>query len=247
MEINKIRVVKKRDYPGLGKLYDAFDVSDDGEICLTIGGDGTFLKAAREFTGPILPIREGGRDSLGFNADYTLADIDKVIHGLRNKLFTIEEYSKLKFTYDRTVYNAINDVILYRVNAKTVHCRIYYFEDKSKKLLYPADLKGDGVIFSGQIGSTAYNFIANGPIIYGLDIITVTPIMANYRTSVVCNKEFYVEITKNIGYIEYDGIKLDELSKGDSFTIKKSDKKIQIIKLKEKESFSKKLSRLFNF
>ena len=45
---------QKKNYPELKKLYSKFDVSDDAEICLAVGGDGTFIKAANEFDGPIL-------------------------------------------------------------------------------------------------------------------------------------------------------------------------------------------------
>lgn len=247
MEIKRIKVVEKRDYPEVRKLYKFFEVSNDGEICLAVGGDGTFLKAAREFEGPILPVRGGEKDSLGFHADFTVLDIDEIIMNLMETSYTVDEYSKLRVTFKGEVHEAVNDIVLSRATPKAIHCRIYYFDDKERQPLYPQDLKGDGVIFSGQIGSTAYNYSAHGPIIYEMDAIAVTPITANYTISVVSKKNFYTEVTKNAAILEYDGIELDKLSSGDSFTVEESDKKVKVISLRRRESFSQKLARLHVF
>jgi len=247
MRVKRIKIVKKRDYPEVGKLYESFEVCEDGEVCLAIGGDGTFLEAAREFEGPILPIRGGEKDSLGFHADLTVGDVDEIIKGLKGNSYSVEEHPKLKITYKGGIYDAVNDVVLFRANPKTIHCRVYYYENGERKPLYPKDLRGDGIVFSGQIGSTAYNFFAHGPIIHGVDTIAVTPISANYKVSIVSGKEFYVEVTKNVGSIEYDGVELGILSKGESFTVRKSDKKLRIIRLRRRESFSEKLARLHTF
>ena len=53
----KIKIISKKNYPKLKKLYSKFDISEDAEVCLAVGGDGTFIKAANEFDGPILPVR----------------------------------------------------------------------------------------------------------------------------------------------------------------------------------------------
>jgi len=247
MGIKRIKLVEKRDYPEVRKLYKFFEVSNDGEVCLAVGGDGTFLKAAREFEGPILPVRGGEEDSLGFHADFTVRDMDEIILNLTDSLYTIREYPKLQVAFKNNIYEAVNDVALLRATPKTIHCRIYYYENGERELLYPKDLKGDGVIFSGQIGSTAYNYFAHGPIIYGLDAIVVTPILASYDVSVVSKKVFYTEVTKNIATLESDGVELGKLSTGDSFIVEESDKKVKIITLRKKESFSQKFSRLHRF
>ena len=66
----RIKLIKNRNYPELKKLYGEFDVGDDGEICVAVGGDGTFVKAAKSFPGPILPIRSDDPGSVGYYADH---------------------------------------------------------------------------------------------------------------------------------------------------------------------------------
>jgi len=108
-------------------------------------------------------------------------------------------------------------------------------------------VRGDGIIFTRQIGSTAYNFFAHGPVLLDLDTFIVTPISANHDFSIIANKDFSVEITKGVGFLEYDGITIAKLRVGDSFTTTKSDKTVKIVRLRKREKFSDKLARLQTF
>ena len=236
MGIRRICIVKRKDYPEVSRIEENFKIRDEGEICIAIGGDGTFLEAARKFDIPILHIRGGEKESLGFHADVTLKEIDGIIRELQSDTYSIKEYPKLQITHKSGVTDAVNDAIFFRGNPKSVHCKIYNYEEKGKKaLIYPSDIKGDGVIFSRQIGSTAYNFSAHGPIIYEVDVIVITPISANFKFSIISNKNFYVKVTKNLGSLQCDGVEIDQLSKGDVFTVKRSKKVVKVIKLKKME------------
>jgi NAD+ kinase len=248
MDLRRISIVKRKDYPEVDKLEESFEVCDEGEICIAIGGDGTFLEAAKEFDLPILHIRGGERDSLGFHADVDLGDVDEVVEELKDNRYSIEEYSKLRIACKNRFYDAINDAVLFRAKNRSVHCKVYYYDGGGDKTpLYPNDLKGDGVIFSRQIGSTAYNFSAHGPIIYGVDVLAITPISANFRFSIVSDGAFSVEVTKNVASLQCDGVEIDRLSRGEAFTVNRSDRVVKVVKLKKTESLSEKLARLRKF
>jgi NAD+ kinase len=248
MGIKRISIVKRKEYPQVSRIEENFEIRDKGEICIAIGGDGTFLEAARKFDVPILHIRGGEKESLGFHADVALKEVDVIIRELQSGSYSIKEYPKLRIKHKRGVTDAVNDAVLFRGNPKSVHCKICHFDEEGKKaLIYPSDIKGDGVIFSRQIGSTAYNFSAHGPIIYGVDVIAITPISANFKFSIISNKDFSVKVTKNIGLLQCDGIEIDRLLKGDEFTVNRSKKVIKVIKLKKMEGFSEKLARLLKF
>jgi NAD+ kinase len=248
MGIKRISIVKRKEYPQVSRIEENFEIRDKGEICIAIGGDGTFLEAARKFDVPILHIRGGEKESLGFHADVALKEVDVIIRELQSGLYSIKEYPKLRITHKSGVTDAVNDAVLFRGNPKSVHCMICHFDEDGKKaLIYPSDIKGDGVIFSRQIGSTAYNFSAHGPIIYGVDVIAITPISANFKFSIISNKDFSVKVTKNIGLLQCDGVEIDRLLKGDEFTVNRSKKVIKVIKLKKMEGFSEKLARLLKF
>ena len=73
------------------------------------------------------------------------------------------------------------------------------------------------------------------------------PISANFKFSIISNKNFFIKVTKNIGFLQCDGVEIDRLSKGDVFTVNRSKKVVKVIKLKNMEGFSKKLARLLKF
>lgn len=248
MSINNISIVKKNSYPQIRELEKNFKVSNDGEICLAIGGDGTFLKATAMFDCPILHIRSGEKGSLGFHADVTLDDIKEIIEELKQGKYVVDRYSKLRLIYRDKTFDAVNDIILVRGSPRAIHFKINYYDEHGEELpLYPRDVRGDGVIFAKQIGSTAYNYFAHGPILLDTDAISVTPIVANNAFSIVTNKNFHVTVTKRNGLLECDGINIAKLREKDSFTITNSDKVVRAVRLNNNEKFSDKLARLENF
>ncbi|MFH0896912.1 MAG: hypothetical protein V1850_02540 [Candidatus Bathyarchaeota archaeon] len=248
MSVGRVSIVKKRAYPELGMIEKNFQISDHGEICFAVGGDGTFLRAAEKFDCPILHIRSEEKNSLGCRADVSLSEIKEVIADLKQGRYIIERHPKLRVTYRNQTCNAVNDVVLFRAGPKAIHFAVDYYDNEGDELqLYPEDVRGDGIIFTRQIGSTAYNYFAHGPVLLDLDTFIVTPISANHAFSIVTNKDFRVEITKGIGFLEYDGVNIAKLRLGDSFTVTKSDKTVKIVRLKRREKFSDKLARLESF
>jgi NAD+ kinase len=248
LSIEHVSIVKKRSYPELETIKKNLQVSDHGEVCLAIGGDGTFLRASEKFNCPILHIRSGERNSLGCRADVSLSKINEIIEDLKQGRYIIERYPKLQITYRNQTYNAVNDAVLFRADPKNIHFAVNYYDNEGNELpLYPKDVKGDGIIFTRQIGSTAYNYFTHGPILFDVDAFVVTPISTNYAFSIVTNKSFKVQITRNIGFLEYDGVNIAKLSERDFFTVTKSDKTVKIVRLRLREKFSDKLARLKNF
>ena len=66
-DIKKVKLVIKKNYPELEKVYQLFDVVEtNADICISVGGDGTLLKAVSEFDGPVLPIGGVSEKSLGY-------------------------------------------------------------------------------------------------------------------------------------------------------------------------------------
>lgn len=248
MSVERVSIVKKRAYPELEMIEKNFQISDHGEICIAVGGDGTFLRAAEKFDCPILHIRSEEKSSLGCRADVSLSEIKEVVAELKQGKFLIERFPKLRITYRSRIYNAVNDAVLFRAGPKAIHFAVNYYDSEGSELpIYPEDVRGDGIIFTRQIGSTAYNFFAHGPVLLDLDTFIVTPISANHDFSIVTNKDFRVEITKSVGFLEYDGVTIAKLHIGDSFTATKSDKTVKIVRLKQREKFSDKLARLQAF
>ena len=247
-QIKKVQLVVKKKYSELEKIHKLFDVVDENaDICIAVGGDGTLLKAVSEFDGPVLPI--GGRTerSLGFYSDFRVQDMDLVLEQLLQG-YTIEKHRKIGFEFKGKKHYALNEVRLFRGDCpSSIHFGLYIKnEDDNLERFYPKDVKADGLIFATPVGSTAYNFNVYGPIIHKGDIMVISPISARVPPIVTIDR-FYVKITKNRGFLEYDHLIHLEIKAGDSLSVALSDKFAQIIRLKEREPFHQKLERLSRF
>ena len=245
----KIKIIAKKIYPELKKIYNKFEISDDADICLAIGGDGTFIRAANEFSGPILPIRSEEKDSTGYYADVSLKEMDFIIKSLLKKDYKVEEIGrKVEIEYNGSRHYGVNEILLKNVQEE-VYFRLYYDESGKRNRLYNYALSGDGFLVTSMIGSTAYNRTAGGPIILDKNVMCLTflSIENPLTNSIILRKDekLHVELEKGRGVLSYDGIMIGQLGSGDSFDVKLSNKKVNVIKLdKENEEFSAKLSRI---
>ncbi len=244
-----ISIISKKNYPELKKFYTAFRVSRRGAICLAIGGDGTFIKAANEFDGPILPIRSDEKESTGYYADVSLEDIDLIINRLKKKKYRVEELSrKIELIYNGKKYYGVNEILL-RNTHEELYFRLNYKEHGKLKGLYPYIISGDGFLATTKVGSTAYNRTAGGPIILDDKVfcLTMLSIENPLTSSIILRSDERIEATveKGRGELSFDGVDVASVDGGSKFEIRLSEKKIKVVKLDGvEESFSEKLLRL---
>ncbi len=245
----QIKIIKNRAYKALEPLYTAFKVSNRGDICIAVGGDGTFVKAAKEYSGPILPIRSEERGSIGYYSDVNLDDIDFVIKALKNKDYYVEKLeNKMEISHNGKRYYAVNEALLHNV-LEEVSFKIYEIRGGKRYEIYPYVMSGDGILITSSIGSTAYNKSAGGPLILIPNVMCLTFLNVDgpYRNSIVvdASKVIEIEIVKYNGLLRYDGADIKELKPGDRFRVRVSEKELKIVRLKGKgESLAKKLDRI---
>ncbi len=251
----KVKLVSKGDYKELERLYREFEVSDDGDICIAVGGDGTFVKASREYDGPILSIRTGESNSLGFCADVTLEDMDFVVDALKKGKYTEETVgNKLEINYMDSVFYATNEVVMKNVK-DSVYFRVYRVLNGRKEPFYNHAIGGDGLLVSTAFGSTAYNRNAGGIITNDSGFFCVTFLNCGGTFShnpVIMDKNnrLYIEVVKGRGSLGYDNAEMNDvvLGRGDGFYVQDSGKPIRMIKFDGKrESFADKMQRLAEF
>lgn len=230
------------------KLEKEFEIVKNGDICITLGGDGTFVHAARRYDKPLLPVRIDANMSSGFYSDVSIKDIDKIIDNLKNGLYKIIDMAnKLELNYKNKKYYAVNEVSLNHVKQE-VSFKMYDI-NKRKKQILPFIIGGDGVIISSKIGSTAYNRSALGPILLSNKVMCITLLNPDspYKNSLVVNSSsrIEIEVIKYSGIIRYDGVDVAIIEKGDRFDVGMSDKKLEVVKLDFKsENLGNKLERI---
>ena len=142
-----------------------FEDSDfDADFVISMGGDGTFLRAASKVRDKNIPIVGINMGRLGFLADVNDQEVTACIEALYNKNYRIEDRALIRVeTSDEALEGypcALNDIaILKRDNASmiTIHASI----NGEFLTTYMAD----GLIVSTPTGSTAYSLSNGGPII----------------------------------------------------------------------------------
>ena len=156
------------------------------DVLVVLGGDGTFLRAARavaEIDVPLLGINVG---KVGFLSKVEAGDLIRTLELLQAGEFTLEHRMALEGRILRAGsqdaperHIALNDVVIARGSLARV-VRLDVAIDDSHLATYIAD----GLVVSSPTGSTGYSFSAGGPILdpTARNLI-VTPI-AGYLTTI---------------------------------------------------------------
>ncbi len=245
----KIKIVKSKNYKQLKPLYKEFTVSDKGDICIAAGGDGTFVRAAREYKGPILPIRGNEKGSMGYYSDLSLNDIGFVVKNLKEGNYNVERLGyKIEIVCRGKKYYAVNEALLHNIIGE-VSFNIYEIRQGKRYKIYPYIMSGDGILITSSIGSTAYNKSAGGPILLVPDVFCLTFLNVDgpYKNSIVidASKEIEIEVVKYGGVLRYDGNDIGRLKPGEKFRVRMSDKELSIVRFKSRrEELAKKLDRI---
>jgi NAD+ kinase len=244
----KITIVQRDGNSRLKSLYKNFDVVKSGDLYIAVGGDGTFIKAAQMTEKPVLLIRDEKAGSIGYHSDLGIKDIAFVIKKLKSKDFYVENISnKIEVIYKGRHYFGVNEIRLNNI-LEEVSFKVYEVDGKKKDRIYPFVMSGDGVLITSKMGSTAYNKSAGGPIILTPDVMCITFLNPEspYGNPIIIDakKSIEVEIVKYQGVLGFDNTIISKVVKGDKFTVRLSNKKINVVRFKEiDEGLADKLER----
>ncbi|AGI48427.1 putative sugar kinase [Thermoplasmatales archaeon BRNA1] len=151
------------------------DVRDmDVDVVITIGGDGTILRAAMGTRAPIMGINAGG---VGFLAEITPDRIEEGIARLRSGDFTISERFKLdSFLNGKKMEPTINEAVVHTDSVAKIRQFKVYVDGK-----LATEVRADGIIISTPTGSTSYAMSLGAPMVDpGVDALLIVP-MAAYK------------------------------------------------------------------
>jgi NAD+ kinase len=153
---------------------------------VVLGGDGTFLRAARAVSEVDVPLLGVNLGKVGFLSKVETHGMEAVLAQLTAGEFTIESRMALHAEIHPAahpeaseVYFALNDVVVAR-GAMARVCRIQVEIGPSHLATFTAD----GLVVSSPTGSTGYSFSAGGPILDPTSRnLVVTPI-AGYLSAI---------------------------------------------------------------
>ncbi len=207
------------------------------DIMLVLGGDGTFISAARlvvKNNVPILGLNLGG---LGFLTEIGVDEAKRVLEDILNGNFVTETRMLLIAHVHRheervADYCVVNDVVI----NKGALARIIQMEMHINGS-YVCSYRADGLIISTPMGSTAYSLSAGGPIVHPvLTSIIITPICAHSLTNrplVVPDTSRVRTIVKETNgevFLTLDGQVGFSIEKGDVIEVKKAEEQLKVIK-----------------
>jgi len=150
------------------------------DALVVLGGDGTFLRAARAVADVDVPILGINLGKVGFLSKAEEGDLEPVLQRIVDGDYTIDERMVLEGRILRRGSDqverhiALNDVVVARGALARV-CRL----DVSIDDTHLATFIADGLIVASPTGSTGYSFSAGGPILEPVSrSMVVTPIAA---------------------------------------------------------------------
>jgi NAD+ kinase len=209
----------------------------DTEALVVLGGDGTFLRAARAVATAGVPLLGVNLGKVGFLSKVETKDLEAVLDQLAAGDFGIEERMALHAeilpagkTEASETFFALNDITVARGALARV-CRIEVSIGPSHLATFTAD----GLVVASPTGSTGYSFSAGGPILDPTSRnLVVTPI-AGYMSairSVVVSPRHTVRCRVLDAYdvqMSVDGRDDRRLSIGDVVTVKELPRPIRFI------------------
>ena len=215
---------------------NVFDSNDfDADMVLSMGGDGTFLKAASYVGDKNIPILGINTGRLGFLADVSPEEMEETFEDIYKGNYKIEDRSVLQVTAEGQPLKGyacgLNEIAILKRDSSSmiaIHTSI--------NGAYLTTYQADGLVIATPTGSTAYSLSVGGPVIVPhsntIAITPVAPHSLNVRP-IVINDDW--EITLDVEsrshnfLIAIDG-RSETCREGTRLTIRKADYYIKVVK-----------------
>lgn len=242
--------VRNRLLEGLGKrgasveihegyLERDFRIPEHIDCVITVGGDGTMLRASRAAFGRNVVMLGINRGHMGYLTELTrIDDYDEILDRLINDDFKTEERMMLSasaYRGGKRVYRdyALNDVLI----GKNDSVHMMTFELYINNTLINT-YRADGVVIASPTGSTCYSMSAGGPIAEPTSkLLLVTPICPhaiNTRPLVLSSADKIRIVSKHATQlVSCDGADGTDLMYDDEVIVTKSRHSAKFIRFKE--------------
>jgi NAD+ kinase len=202
------------------RTVDAVELANC-DLLVSLGGDGTMLRAMRlsQPTGvPVLGVNLG---RLGFLAEIDVPDLPAALAEVDAGRFAVETRTAVQVDFRGSTSYAFNDVALVRHPGHPV-AAVELRVEGQPFVRYAAD----AIVVATPTGSTAYSFSAGGPIVSpraeGLLVIPVAPHSAfNRAVFLSAGEPVALELLSSSGHlaVEVDGLLAGAVEPGDAVDI----------------------------
>lgn len=206
---------------------------DTFNLIISIGGDGTALKAMKLGWANSVPVLNLGSGRVGYLVNsFETINLQELVksdfNNFKKRVPIIQNNDEQE--------PAFNEIVLIKNSpTRMLDIQIETYDQDVK-------LRADGIIISTSMGSTAYNYSAGGPIVQtSIDSLIITPIspFTKFPRSIVLDKRSEVKIIvqKNQDFsVQFDGNELQQCNEPNdlSFTYKLSTNALKVLEERNK-------------
>ncbi len=236
-QITKVDLLNRIDPK---KFNVSYELTDETDLIMCIGGDGTFLETVHGFDFPSIPILGVNTGHLGFFQEILPFEFDDFLKDYINGNYCLQKIKILEaiveMESDTKTYQGLNEIIVRRGNSKACHFSIS-IEDS-----FIENYSGDGILVATSAGSTAYNYSVGGAIVDPrVQLLQVAPISPmnttayrSFTTSMILPADKSIVIVP-----ERENAPLQVVGDGNKYphtdikkvTIKFSDKVVSLVRM----------------
>ena len=214
-----------------GYLLD--EINKKVDMVVTVGGDGTILRAIQSIEKPIFAINSGGMGFLSeVESKYAIEGLKKI----KDRKYNVEERAKLKVLINsKRLPDAANEVTVQTAKiAKILYLQLFV-ENELLEML-----GADGIIVATPTGSTSYALSVGGPIMDpSVNAMVVAP-LAPFKLSA---RPWIIPLDKKIGIklmpksketrLVIDGYHTEDVTIRNKIIITGSEKKARFVRFGE--------------
>ncbi len=222
------------------------------EMVLSLGGDGTLLRAAdkaRPLDAPVLGVNLG---RVGFLSEADPEQLDSVIAAIIDHHYVVRERMTVDVVVEHDGIEIANGWALNEVSVEKAA------RERILDVVVEVDGHGisafgcDGVLIATPTGSTAYAFSAGGPIVWPqVEALLVVPSNAHAlfaRPIVIAPTSevtIHIDPAGHEAVMACDGRRIDELPAGSRVSVRRGRQPVKMVRLNELP-FSTRLVRKFS-
>jgi len=217
------------------------------DVVVSIGGDGTLLRALHRILPRNIPLMGITVNTLGFLNEVPLSKANYALQMLKEGRYWVEKRRLVEGKWRHQTILALNEIaILSEIPCKTVLLEVLV---DGASVIYG---KMDGVLVASATGSTAYSLSAGGPVVDPeLDVLVITPVSPvnlSLRSLVVPpSRRVLINVLRGKAVMVGDGIKYAKILKSNLVTIGLSALTASFVRLENISSYYSKLSERLTF
>jgi NAD+ kinase len=218
LRLDESETLKHALDPTDGVILDA-PISDDVELCLVLGGDGTILRALQRYAKTGVPVFAVNYGEIGFLATVEPEDLEDGVRRAFSGQFELLQLPAIGLETPTGLQMAINDIAIHRKVGERVAELAYSLNGEEV-----GSVRCDGLVVATPAGSTGYNLANGGPVmawgVAGFAVSFIAPHSLTARALVVAPSDRLTVHNRSHEPLDVsvDGRPASEIGPGDTIT-----------------------------